>query len=52
MYFVIVIKGQFCMYAGSYLFVNLWNSLNVCSEKMSESFKILYNLNIGSVCVL
>ena len=40
------------MYAGSSLFVNLWNSFNVCSVKMSESFKILYNLNNGSVCAL
>ena len=36
------LKGQFCMYAGSSLFVNLWNISNVCSVNMSESFKILY----------
>ena len=30
--------------------MNLWNILS--SVKMSESFKILYNLNNGSVCAL
>ena len=40
------------MYAGSSLFVNLWNMFNVCSVKMSDSFKILFNLNNGSECAL
>ena len=36
------------MYAGS----SLWNIFNVCSVKTCERFKILYNLNNGSVCAL
>ena len=34
-YHFFVIKCQFCMYAGSSLFVNLWN---VCSVKMYDIF--------------
>ena len=40
------------MYTGSSLFLNLWYTFIVCSTKTSESFRILYSLNNGSVCAL
>ena len=32
--------------------MNVWYTFIVCSVKTSESFRILYSLNNGSVCAL
>ena len=47
-----VIRGQFRMETGRSLFLNSWYTFIVYSVKKSDSFRIIYNLNNGSVCAL